>query len=902
MKDSNIAGGLEAGEFEELYDFSFDGFQRKAIDAVSEDKSVLAVAPTGSGKTVIAEYAVWKAFKNRNRVFYTTPIKALSNQKFRDLSRFYGENVGLLTGDNSIRGEARIVVMTTEVLRNMIYEGKTDLTDLEFVILDECHYLMDRFRGAVWEEIIILLPPAVRLIALSATISNPDEFSDWISMLRGEVVVVEESSRPVKLYQKYFVGSRLFELKNEKSINSVNSYIERMKEARRLQKTKHLKLLIPRRPYVIKKLKDIDMIPCLYFVFSRAGCDDAVLRCLEDGIDLTDDFEKDSIGAIIEDRMSVISDDEIEGVCIEEWKESALKGFSSHHAGMLPLLKEMVEDMFAQGLIKVVFATETLSLGINMPARSAVLESLTKFSGEGFKNVSPLEYMQLTGRAGRRGIDEVGYAIVLYNPVLSANEVFELVGARSEPIESSFKLSYNMMINLLSKHERDEVKKVLNASFAQYMANKDVVRLESSANRRRIKAEKSKLHLRCEKQDPVEYLRLKEELEAIRREIAIVKRAQAQELIEHDLIELTCGDIVFLPLKRGGFKGAMICVVLNEASQAGMSVTVMDNKCKRKSISSGDLKYAPQVLGRISFIKGPSVYGKKAREAARILNHYRPPKKKASIVPLNGLMESKKREETEALSFVEDHECFSCKKKGECLAEAAKVRNQFREIEKIERRLAGRMDMMSGAMAGAISVLENMGYLENDIPTERGHALAQIYNECDLVLIEMLSRGSLVDLTPAELATMMSCFVFEGRDFSRREQPDESVCAELIPEGLLLEKYLEAREIESRILELESRNGIEMIRVMDPGFCKKISMWASGCSYEEVQNRYPDISTGDFVRNVKQIIDLLKQIIKGFPDPLIESLSAESLKSLKRGIVNVSSIVDLMEEEILPLR
>ncbi|HEX4817078.1 MAG TPA: DEAD/DEAH box helicase, partial [Nonomuraea sp.] len=436
------------------YDFALDPFQLRAIDALEAGRSVLVAAPTGSGKTVVAEHAVAMGLRDGGKAFYTAPIKALSNQKYTDLARRHGSGkVGLLTGDNSINGDAPVVVMTTEVLRNMVYAGSPTLRSLRYVVLDEVHFLQDAYRGPVWEEVIIHLPPSVRLVCLSATVSNAEELAEWISTVRGPTEAIIEERRPVELQNLYCVGD-----KGSQDMHLLPTLVDGRPnpEAGRLDdETLHARgrgqrgrprrrFFTPRRVEVIERLQDEGMLPAITFIFSRKACDEARDVCLDAGMRLTTPDERARVRAIVDERTATLSDADLDVLGFDRFVAGLEAGVAAHHAGMVPPFKEVVEACFTEGLTKAVFATETLALGVNMPARSVVIERLTKFSGERRELLTPGEYTQLTGRAGRRGIDEVGYAIVLWSPFVPFEQVAALASSRTYALRSAFRPTYNM--------------------------------------------------------------------------------------------------------------------------------------------------------------------------------------------------------------------------------------------------------------------------------------------------------------------------------------------------------------------------------------------------------------------------------------------------------------------------
>lgn len=490
--------------------FPLDGFQRTACERLEDGRSVLVAAPTGSGKTTVAEFAVYLSRREQDaRIFYTAPIKALSNQKFRELCAEYGEEeVGLLTGDVNLRGHAPIVVMTTEVLRNMIYAESSALNDLAFVVLDEVHYLGDKWRGAVWEEIILHLPDSVRLVSLSATVSNAEEFGDWMHAVRGDTDVVLSEHRPVPLYQHILTKKELLPL----YVDSEGELVERGKlnpelrnltrgsrenddredrgdrssrnhgyERYRSQRDRSRGRAPVRRVQRIRRsdmaraLEETGLLPGIVFVFSRNGCDQAVQQCLYDGVRFTTREERDEIRRVIHEAISGLDEDDLRVLGVSAWIAGLERGVAAHHAGLLPQFKAVVEQLFQLRLVKLVFATETLALGINMPARSVTIERLDKYNGEQRVPLTSGEYTQLTGRAGRRGIDHEGHAIVVWGDGMDLEAVAHLASARSFPVRSTFKPTPNMAVNLLQRMSHERARDTLELSFAQFQADRDVV-------------------------------------------------------------------------------------------------------------------------------------------------------------------------------------------------------------------------------------------------------------------------------------------------------------------------------------------------------------------------------------------------------------------------------------------
>ncbi|MDH2444645.1 DEAD/DEAH box helicase [Amnibacterium sp. CER49] len=484
--------------FREQLAFDLDPFQVEGCQAIEDGQGVLVAAPTGAGKTIVAEFAVYLAMASpREKVFYTAPMKALSNQKYNELAELYGsDDVGLLTGDTAVNPRARVVVMTTEVLRNMLYAESDLLHDLSYVVMDEVHYLADRFRGAVWEEVIIHLPQEVRLVSLSATVSNAEEFGDWLNTVRGDTRVVVSEERPVPLEQHVLMRTKLVDLfdstrnasggaaKVNPELLQMARYSGRTLSARQMQDVGryHSKGGRPQRfgmprTDVVRLLGDHNLLPAIFFIFSRNGCDAAVRQAMRDGIRLTEAWERDEIRAIVDDRCRTLMDEDLAVLGYWEWLEGLERGVAAHHAGLLPAFKEVVEELFQRKLVKVVFATETLALGINMPARTVVLEQLEKFNGEGRVPITPGEYTQLTGRAGRRGIDVEGHSVIVWQEGLDPQAIASLASRRSYPLNSSFRPTYNMAVNLIERYGRERTRAILESSFAQFQADRAVVDL-----------------------------------------------------------------------------------------------------------------------------------------------------------------------------------------------------------------------------------------------------------------------------------------------------------------------------------------------------------------------------------------------------------------------------------------
>ncbi|MCU1502620.1 MAG: superfamily helicase, partial [Ilumatobacteraceae bacterium] len=590
------------------YDFPLDQFQLRALDALDNGSSVLVAAPTGSGKTVVAEYAIDDAIRRGKRAFYTAPIKALSNQKYHDLAMRLGpQNVGLLTGDNSINGDAPVVVMTTEVLRNMIYARSAALDALAIVVLDEVHFLQDTYRGPVWEEVIIHLPEEVRLVCLSATVSNAEELAEWITTVRGHTAAIVEERRPVRLDNLYLIGDKTHDRLHllPTLINGrPNPEAERLDaEAARsgrgsrgpARNAGRRRLFTPSRSEVLELLEQHRMLPAISFIFSRNQCDEAARSAVAAGVRLTSGAERDRIREIVDARLGGIDPADLAVLGYSQFLAQLEAGVAAHHAGMVPPFKEVVEACFVEGLVKAVFATETLAVGINMPAKTVVIEKLSKFTGDHHQFLTPGEYTQLTGRAGRRGLDDLGHAVVLWSPFVPFDQVAALAGSRTFHLNSAFRPTYNMAANLVRAYSSETAHHLLNLSFAQYQADRDVVKLEARLERRQA-------HLA----DLLERSRSPYgDIEDYRRRRANADRPQGvhgghvggrDDLISLALMKLRPGDVIYA--EKGKYVGR-VAVLATAHRKGGMRLTGLTTRRDQVLLTAADFDDPPRAIARI---------------------------------------------------------------------------------------------------------------------------------------------------------------------------------------------------------------------------------------------------------------------------------------------------------------
>ncbi|MEO6532650.1 MAG: DEAD/DEAH box helicase [Pseudolysinimonas sp.] len=827
----NKAPQLE--DFRRNQEFDLDPFQLEACRALEEGHSVLVAAPTGAGKTIVAEFAVHLALRDaRAKVFYTTPIKALSNQKFNELATEHGaKSVGLLTGDTNVNSSARVVVMTTEVLRNMLYADSPLLKHLAYVVMDEVHYLADRFRGAVWEEVIIHLPRDVKMVSLSATVSNAEEFGDWLQAVRGDTDVIVSEERPVPLEQHVLVRSKLLDLFDSSAVvnlgpaatNRVNPELTRTvstggrpgggsggtyrggggggggrhhrkgqggsgSEGSRGSGLASLAGGLDRsdrmdRPEFARMLESKNLLPAIFFVFSRVGCDAAVRQVVRSDIRLTERAERDEIRAIVEDRTRSIPDQDLSVLGYWEWLEGLERGIAAHHAGMLPAFKEVVEELFQRKLLKVVFATETLALGVNMPARTVVLEKLEKFNGEARVPITPGEYTQLTGRAGRRGIDVEGHAVIQWAAGLDPAAVASLASRRSYPLNSSFRPTYNMAVNLIEQFGRDRTREILESSFAQFQADRAVVDLARRVREQEASLAKYAEAMQCHLGDFQEYSGLRRELTDLEK-----KNARAE--------------------------------------------------------------------GRAGTNNGESRSDRDRRQ----------------------------RRITELRRRMKAHPCQACSDREAHSRWAERWWRLKRESDQLSSQIRGRTGAVAQVFDRVTDVLLELGYLESTdgvvTVAAPGRSLRRIYGERDLLVAECLRRGTWNDLDAAALAAVVSTLIFEPR---REEAGERNV-----PRGPFRAAMEATGDIWAQLSDLEAEHRLPDSNPPSTGLALATQLWARGGQLDAVL-READLAAGDFVRWMKQAIDLLDQISIVADGPLGRT-ARTAIDGIRRGIVAYSSV------------
>ena len=754
---------------ETLFPFQLDSFQKDAIQALDEGQSVVVCAPTGSGKTLVGEYAIYRALNRGKRVFYTTPLKALSNQKLRDFREQFGfDNVGLLTGDIAINRDAAVVVMTTEVFRNMLYgtrigEVGTSLVDVEAVVLDECHYMNDRQRGTVWEESIIYCPPELQIVALSATVENGGQLTDWLTQVHGPTLLIYSDFRPVPLHFHYCHSKGLFPL-----LNSQRSGINpRLKQRRKNPKQRGKKdaLAIP---YVVSQLHQREMLPAIYFIFSRRGCDRAVTAM--GNVTLVNEEEAAQLKLKIDEFLAWNPDAGRAGQV-----EPLYRGIAAHHAGILPAWKGLVEELFQAGLIKVVFATETLAAGINMPARTTVVSSLSKRTDSGHRLLMASEFLQMSGRAGRRGMDELGHVVTVETPFEGAREAAYLATVGPDPLVSQFTPSYGMVLNLLQRHTLEEARTLIERSFGQYLANVQLAPQQQAIADLKDEIEHVRAQVEAFDEEVfADFEKLRERLREEKRLLKILQQ-QAAEVLKGDmgpaLAFAVAGTTISLKGKHVPVAAPLPAVIVTKVSGSGqfpyLICLTQDNQWFVVTTSDVVGLHAEYTrVAAVDELEPPA--GLPHKPGA----HYLGDAHTATIacqVPQPPPLEEIAPEVKEQLARTHEVEERMATHPARAYGNPKKTLKQYRRIQRLEdelrdrqRALARLSDRYWQEFVSIMAVLEEFGCLEANRPTPLGETAAAIRGDNELWLGLALTSGEFDALTPAQLASACAALVTES--------------------------------------------------------------------------------------------------------------------------------------------
>lgn len=933
--------------FEKNLGFPLDDFQQSACRSVESGRAVLVAAPTGAGKTVVGEFGIYLALRKRLKAFYTTPIKALSNQKYHDFVREYGEEtVGLLTGDTSINAEAPVLVMTTEVLRNMLYADSPALEGLGYVILDEVHYLADRFRGAVWEEAIIHLPEHVTVISLSATVSNVEEFGAWLDTVRGGTDVIVSEHRPVPLWQHMLVGNQIVDLftpdPGEKSASGARRATKRPKKDadehtapagmrlnpqlkqlrpgygadrgyrgrggkrerfRRTRKhhstaqtfedsrrTPHAAQDNPLRPHrisrpeMVRTLDKAGLLPAICFIFSRAGCDGAVTQCIDADLMLTTDEQQRTIRAYIAEATAHLDPRDLNTLGYYEWREGLLRGIAAHHAGMLPLFKETVETLFTTGLIKLVFATETLALGINMPARTVILEKLTKYNGETHVDITPGEYTQLTGRAGRRGIDIEGHAVIAWRPNTTAAHVASLASTRTYPLNSSFRPTYNMAANLIAAYGAERTRKILESSFAQFQADKSVVGVAARVRKNENALAGYHESMRCHLGDFAEYFALRRDISALEKKAEKTNQRHARTQAHQSIQELLPGDIIHIP--TGRLHGYAV-VTTRAESNTDPRIGILTEDAHTRTATPRDFEGIIDPVSRIKLpkrltLKTPKERRDTASRMRQALIDHKPPRetKHRTITERpNGLQEQLETLRTK----MRNHPCHGCSERETHARWAERWYKLNSDTDGLRRQIARRTNTIAHIFNRIAQLLTSYGYVNRATDgeltlTSTGQSLRRIYGDKDLLTCLCLEAGFLNTLDPAAIAATIAALTYQGKRDTIEHLPR-------YPHPSLRESITTINRELARLNASEEEHKLPQTPACDFGLVEPIYAWARGAHLAKALEN-TDLTAGDFVRWAKQVIDSLDQIthINGINADL-RARCEKAIILIRRGVI-----------------
>ena len=933
--------------FEKNLGFPLDDFQRSACRSVESGRAVLVAAPTGAGKTVVGEFGIYLALRKRLKAFYTTPIKALSNQKYHDFVREYGEEtVGLLTGDTSINAEAPVLVMTTEVLRNMLYADSPTLEGLGYVILDEVHYLADRFRGAVWEEAIIHLPEHVTVISLSATVSNVEEFGAWLDTVRGGTDVIVSEHRPVPLWQHMLVGNQIVDLftpdPEEKSASGarratkrprkdadehtapagmrLNPQLKQLRPGygadrgyrgrggkrerfRRTRKhhstaqtfedsrrTSHAEQDNPLRPHrisrpeMVRTLDKAGLLPAICFIFSRAGCDGAVTQCIDADLMLTTDEQQRTIRAYIAEATAHLDPRDLNTLGYYEWREGLLRGIAAHHAGMLPLFKETVETLFTTGLIKLVFATETLALGINMPARTVILEKLTKYNGETHVDITPGEYTQLTGRAGRRGIDIEGHAVIAWRPNTTAAHVASLASTRTYPLNSSFRPTYNMAANLIAAYGAERTRKILESSFAQFQADKSVVGVAARVRKNENALAGYHESMRCHLGDFAEYFALRRDISALEKKAEKTNQRHARTQAHQSIQELLPGDIIHIP--TGRLHGYAV-VTTRAESNTDPRIGILTEDAHTRTATPRDFEGIIDPVSRIKLpkrltLKTPKERRDTASRMRQALIDHKPPRetKHRTITERpNGLQEQLETLRTK----MRNHPCHGCSERETHARWAERWYKLNSDTDGLRRQIARRTNTIAHIFNRIAQLLTSYGYVNRATDgeltlTSTGQSLRRIYGDKDLLTCLCLEAGFLNTLDPAAIAATIAALTYQGKRDTIEHLPR-------YPHPSLRESITTINRELARLNASEEEHKLPQTPACDFGLVEPIYAWARGAHLAKALEN-TDLTAGDFVRWAKQVIDSLDQIthINGINADL-RARCEKAIILIRRGVI-----------------
>lgn len=844
-----------------VFPFELDQFQNDAIASLNAGRSVVVCAPTGSGKTLVGEYAIYRALARGKRVFYTTPLKALSNQKLRDFRSEFGfDAVGLLTGDVSVNRDAPILVMTTEIFRNMLYgtpigQVGTSLIDVEAVVLDECHYMNDRQRGTVWEESIIYCPESIQLVALSATVDNSGQLTDWLNQVHGPTDLIYSDFRPVPL-QFHFGNSRgLFPLLNKEKTQLNPRLVPRKRKGER---SKHVaRQESPSISYILEHLRSRDMLPAIYFIFSRRGCDRAVADVGD--LWLVNGDEAQRLRPQIDEFLTRNPDAGRAGHVAPLYR-----GIAAHHAGILPAWKGLVEELFQQGLIKVVFATETLAAGINMPARTTVISTLSKRTDNGHRLLNPSEFLQMAGRAGRRGMDEVGHVVTLQTPFEGVKEAGYLATSKPDPLVSQFTPSYGMVLNLLQTHTLAEAKELVERSFGQYLANLHLQpQYKKISEARQQSAEIQAQIAQVSDEDVAQYEKLRQRLKVERKLLKTLQEQAAESRKEELSMMLSfavSGTLLSLYGENVDVSSPVTAVLIGKTQGSGQTPFLVslgqDNRWYVTNVDDAIDLYAqlpridvpPDLLppSTLSLKPGQSCRGNETTAAI------------AAQIPQTAADFSMAPEVVEQMRLVTSlQEQMESNPLHELGNAASVYKRQTRaaeleaEIQELQLQVEEQSEHHWEEFIKLIEILQYFECLDNLLPTQLGQMAAAIRGENELWLGLVLNSGKLNELDPHHFATAIAALVTET------SRPDSRVFFELSSE--VADSLASLRSIRRKVFQLQHRYGVALPVWLELELISLVEKWALGMDWVELCEN-TTLDEGDVVRILRRTLDLLSQI------------------------------------------
>ncbi len=851
---------------EDLFPFQLDDFQLEAIAALNQGESVIVCAPTGSGKTLVGEYAIHRALEMGRRVFYTTPLKALSNQKLRDFQQAFGEeNVGLLTGDSSVNRDAPIVVMTTEIFRNMLYGtsiGKvgTSLREVQAVVLDECHYMNDRQRGTVWEESVIYCPPEIQLVGLSATVDNGGQLTDWIDQVHGPTRLIYSDYRPVPLSFHFALEKGIFPLLNEQN-SSINPRLKNYRKPPRRQRGQKKQKAGATLPGVVSQLQTKDMLPAIYFIFSRKGCDQAVQSVAH--MNLVTAAEMELLKRRI-DRFVAHNPDAIRANQLEP----LYQGIAAHHAGILPAWKSLVEELFQAGLIKVVFATETLAAGINMPARTTVIASLSKRTDSGHRLLHASEFLQMSGRAGRRGMDTEGHVVTVESPFEGAKEASLLALSPPDPLVSQFTPSYGMVLNLLQIHTVEEAQELIERSFGQYLATLHLVPQQQTIEA--LKTEVAVLRDQLAYVDDetlTEYEKLRGWLREEERLLKILQQQAEERLGGGDPVAASfamAGTRLSLKGKHVKVSTPLPAVLVSKVPGPGQFPLLVclgqDNRWYVATVK--DVVALHSELPRVREVDSLELpVGVNGGSAGSFGKSRKGNDKTRAVVGKMLPLSSFEEQAPEVKAQREKVEAVAAKLAENPVGQMDNpkaVVKQRKRLKKLEADLSDRIRKYDNhthhywqEFVSLMQVLENFECLEDNAPTEIGQLCAAIRGDNELWLGMALSSGEFDALEPQQFAAACAGILMENNrpDTWLRYQPTYPV----------LEALGQLRSLRRRIFQEQRRQDIQIPVWFEENLIALVEQWALEVEWSELCEN-TSLDEGDIVRILRRTLDFLSQI------------------------------------------